>query len=98
MRVRNSLPKLGLALWHVKCALYYGLAYVWRRSLWRTTFIGITGSVGKTTAKECLAAILSARFATAKTWANQNDFSGVPLSILRVRPWHRFAILEVAAS
>ena len=98
MRVRNNLRKLGLARWHVKCALYYGAAYLWRRVLWRTTFIGITGSVGKTTAKECLAAILSSHFATAKTVANQNDFSGVPLSILGVRPWHRFAVLEVAAS
>ena len=85
-------------LWETKCFLMYIAAYAWRRLLFRTTFIAITGSVGKTTAKECLAAILSSHFPTANTWANQNDDSGVPRSILRVRPWHRFAVLEVAAN
>jgi UDP-N-acetylmuramoyl-tripeptide--D-alanyl-D-alanine ligase len=74
----------------------YALAYVWRRLLFRTTFIAITGSVGKTTTKECVAAILSGRFATAKTRHNHNDRLGVPRTILQVRPWHRFAVLEVA--
>ena len=73
----------------------YVLAYVWRRLLWRTTFIAITGSVGKTTTKECLFAILRAHSRTAKTLNNQNDYAGVPASILRVRPWHRFAVIEV---
>lgn len=73
----------------------YVLAYIWRRLLFRTTFIAITGSVGKTTAKELTAAILSAYFPTAKTLYNQNDFYGVPRTILRVRPWHRFAVVEV---
>jgi UDP-N-acetylmuramoyl-tripeptide--D-alanyl-D-alanine ligase len=76
----------------------YLAAYLWRRLLFRTTFIAITGSVGKTTAKECLAAALASRFPTAKSLANQNDYSGVPRSVLRVRPWHRFAVLEVAAN
>ena len=75
--------------------LLYVLAYMWRRLLWRTTFVAITGSVGKTTTKECLAAIFSAHFRTAKTLNNQNDYSGVPRTILRVRPWHRFAVVEV---
>ena len=76
----------------------YAAAYVWRRLLLRTTFIAITGSVGKTTTKECIAAILSAYFPTAKTLRNQNDRYGVPRTILRVRPWHRFAVLEVATN
>lgn len=75
--------------------LLYRSAYVWRRLLFRTTFIAITGSVGKTTTKECVAAILSAHFATAKTLNNQNDSRGVPRTILRVRPWHRFAVVEI---
>ena len=73
----------------------YPMAMVWRTLLFRTTFIAVTGSVGKTTAKECLAAILSSRFPTAKTSLNQNDGYGVPRTILRVRPWHRFAVVEV---
>src|SRR6185503_1680030 len=72
------------------------LARLWRPLLFRTTFIGITGSVGKSTCKECLAAILSAQFPTAKTLFNQNEHDGVPRTILRVRPWHRFAVVEVA--
>lgn len=78
--------------------LEWALAYVWRRLLLRTTFVAITGSVGKTTAKECTAAILGARFPTAKTLVNHNDRYGVPRTILRVRPWHRFAVLEVATN
>lgn len=76
----------------------YLAAYLWRRLLFRTTFIAITGSTGKTTAKECLAAALASRFPTARTFANQNDYSGVPRTLLRVRPWHRFAVIEVATS
>ena len=73
----------------------YPMAFVWRTLLVRTTFIAITGSVGKTTAKECLAAILSARVPTGKTSLNQDDRYGVPRTILRIRPWHRFAVVEV---
>jgi UDP-N-acetylmuramoyl-tripeptide--D-alanyl-D-alanine ligase len=75
--------------------LYHPLAFVWRRMLFRTTFIAVTGSLGKTTAKECLAAILSTAQPTFKTHLNQNDRFGVPRNILRIRPWHRFAVLEL---
>src|SRR3990170_116263 len=73
----------------------YLLAYIWRSVLFRTTFIAITGSVGKTTTKECIASIFSSNFRTAKTLSNQNDHYGVSRTILRVRPWHRFAIVEI---
>ncbi|HEY7535414.1 MAG TPA: Mur ligase family protein, partial [Thermodesulfobacteriota bacterium] len=73
----------------------YLIAYLWRCLLFRTTFIAITGSIGKTTTKECIAAIFSAHFPTEKTHGNQNDSYGVPRTILRVRPWHRFAIVEI---
>jgi len=87
-----------MGLWHVKVALMCAAAFLWRRLLVRTTFIAITGSVGKTSTKEMLAAMLATRFPTVKTYANQNDYSGVPRSLLRVRPWHRFAVVEVAAN
>lgn len=74
------------------------VAFVWRRLLVRTTFIAITGSLGKTTAKECLATILASRFPTAKSNRNRNSGLGVCVSILRVRPWHRFAVLELAGA
>ncbi len=78
--------------------LLLAAAWLWRRLLFRTTFIAITGSVGKTTAKELLAAILEQHGRTYKTIANQNGPKFVALNILRVRPWHRYAVLEVATS
>lgn len=73
-------------------------AYVWRRLMWRTTFIAITGSLGKTTAKELMASILNAHARTYWTIGNQNGPHFVALNILRVRPWHRYAVLEVAGA
>jgi UDP-N-acetylmuramoyl-tripeptide--D-alanyl-D-alanine ligase len=61
----------------------------------RTTVIAITGSVGKTTCKDALAAILSTIAATHKTLHNQNDDAGVPRTLLGIRPWHRYAVVEV---
>lgn len=76
--------------------LIYAAAYLWRRLLFRTTFIAITGSLGKTTAKECLADVLAAQFPTARSYRNQNAGFVVYLNLLRVRPWHRFAVIELA--
>lgn len=78
--------------------LITGAAWLWRPMLRRTTWIGITGSVGKTTAKECLAAILSTQHPTACTFDTQNARHGVSRTILRVRPWHRYAVLEFGAA
>lgn len=88
---------LGPLLRGLRPVLYL-VAFVWRRLLFRTTFIAVTGSLGKTTTKELLAAILETRGRTARTWRNQNAGFMVALNVLRVRPWHRFAVLEVAAS
>lgn len=71
------------------------MAMVWRTLLAKTTFIAITGSLGKTTSKDCLAAILSAVAPTSKTKGNDNGRRGLPRTILRVRPWHRYAVVEV---
>ncbi len=76
----------------------FALAYVWRRLLPRTTVIAITGSLGKTTAKECLANVLSAEARTFRSYRNQNAPIAVALNILRIRPWHRYAVIEVAGA
>jgi len=87
---RRGLPAAAVAL---VLAL---AATIWRRLLWRTTVIAITGSDGKTTAKECLAAILEQRAPTLKTALNNNGRLEAPRTLLRVRPWrHRFAVIEV---
>jgi UDP-N-acetylmuramyl pentapeptide synthase len=53
----------------VLCAL----ALVWRRLLVGTTFVAITGSLGKTTAKECVAACLATRFRTIHPRSHYNS-------------------------
>lgn len=69
----------------------------WRSMLPNTKFVAVTGSLGKTTAKECLAAILSTRQSTFMSVGNQNAGTLLSLNLLRVRPWHRFAVIETAA-
>lgn len=61
-------------------------------------FIGVTGSVGKTTAKEMIAAVLSQRFHTLKTEKNFNNELGVPLTLFRLREGHEAAVVEMGIS
>ncbi|MDQ3291220.1 MAG: UDP-N-acetylmuramoyl-tripeptide--D-alanyl-D-alanine ligase [Bacteroidota bacterium] len=60
--------------------------------------IGITGSNGKTTTKELINAVLSQRFNTVYTQGNLNNHIGVPLTILRIKPEHQIAIIEMGAN
>lgn len=74
-------------------------AHVWRKALTRPTFIAITGSLGKTTAKACLVAILRSRgrrrvFASLR---GQNAGALISLNVFRTRPWHSLAVFEMAA-
>src|SRR5579883_3281342 len=62
-----------------------------------TTFIGITGSNGKTSTKEATAAVLSQQGPTLKTFASYNNEVGYPLTLLRLEPEHRYAVLEMGA-
>lgn len=73
------------------------LATIWRRLLFRTTFVAVTGSVGKTTCKELLAAVLASRGSTLATTGTDNTAFLIAQTILRARPWHRFVVLEVGA-
>ena len=58
--------------------------------------VGVTGSVGKTTAKELIAAVLSRRYAVLKSEANLNTEIGIPLTLLNLRAEHQRAVLELA--
>lgn len=60
--------------------------------------VGITGSNGKTTVKEMVASILRAEGRVLATQGNYNNELGLPLSIFRLEPSHRFAVLELGAS
>jgi UDP-N-acetylmuramoyl-tripeptide--D-alanyl-D-alanine ligase len=62
-----------------------------------TTLIGITGSNGKTSTKEATAAVLSRQAPTLKTYASYNTEIGYPITLLRLEPQHRYAVLEMGA-
>jgi UDP-N-acetylmuramoyl-tripeptide--D-alanyl-D-alanine ligase len=57
--------------------------------------IGVTGSVGKTSTKEMLAAVLGQKYHVLKTEGNFNNEIGLPLTVFKLRPEHDIAILEM---
>src|SRR6266853_2304346 len=63
---------------------------------WHPMVIAVTGSTGKTSTKEAIAAILTSNFATFKSWQNYNDLLGLPLSLGRLEERHEYAVLELA--
>ena len=69
---------------------------------WRAAFagplVGVAGSNGKTTAKEMTAAILAQAGECLATRGNLNNHIGVPLTLLRLTPAHRFAVVEMGAN
>ena len=60
--------------------------------------VAITGSVGKTTTKDMTAELLAARGPVLRTEGNLNNQWGLPLTLLRLRPEHRAAVLEMGMS
>lgn len=60
--------------------------------------VGITGSVGKTSTKETIAAVLSTRYNTLKTQGNFNNEIGVPLTVFRLTEENQVAVLEMGIS
>ena len=62
-----------------------------------TIRIGITGSNGKTSTKDAVAAVLSHKAPTLKTYASYNHELGYPITLLRLEPQHRYAVLEMGA-
>lgn len=65
------------------------------RRQWGKRVVGVTGSAGKTTTKEAIAAALSARFHVLKSKGNLNNGYGLPLQLLRLEPEHEFAVIEL---
>jgi len=78
--------------------LLFCLAFLWRRVLLNTRFVLVTGSLGKTTTKELLGQILAQHHSTFRSVRTQNAQRLLLLNVLRVRPWHRFAIIEAGTA
>ncbi|MBD2232307.1 UDP-N-acetylmuramoyl-tripeptide--D-alanyl-D-alanine ligase [Phormidium tenue FACHB-1052] len=73
---------------------YQALGHWWRTQQ-QASIVAITGSVGKTTTKELIAAALGTQGAVHKTQANYNNDIGVPKTLLQLQPEHAFGVIEM---
>jgi UDP-N-acetylmuramoyl-tripeptide--D-alanyl-D-alanine ligase len=88
-----NLPPVGLRVDDTLKAMQTLAAY-WRNRL-DLRVIGVTGSVGKTTTKELIAAVLGTRYRTFKSEGNHNNEIGLPLMLLKLTEAHQRAVLEM---
>ena len=65
------------------------------RMQFKMPVVGITGSVGKTSTKEIIAAVLSGKWQVHKTEGNFNNEIGLPLTLFNLRPRHEAAVIEM---
>ncbi|MBR3942541.1 MAG: UDP-N-acetylmuramoyl-tripeptide--D-alanyl-D-alanine ligase [Clostridia bacterium] len=83
--VEDTLKALG------DIAAYY-------RSRFNIPFVGITGSVGKTTTKDMIACVLASKYDLLKTKGNFNNQIGLPLTLLRLEKNHEIGVTEMGMS
>jgi len=62
------------------------------------TVVAITGSNGKTTTRQMMVAVVARKFNTLSTTGNYNNQIGVPLTLLRLAPEHRWAVVELGSN
>ncbi len=75
-----------------------GLLAAHHRRRWGRTVVAVTGSAGKTTTKDLIAAVLSGKGPVLKNEGTQNNQIGVPLTLLRLSARHRIAVLELGTN
>lgn len=93
-RVATGLPQIVVKDSRLALA---ELAGYWRQQL-PVKIVGVTGSNGKTTVKEMIAAILAIKGNTLFTKGNLNNDIGVPLTLLKLDHNHRYAVIEMGAN
>ncbi len=98
--IETSLPQIIVKDTRLALA---ELAGEWRKSVNKMNgsslaVIGVTGSNGKTTVKEMLAAILAINDPVLFTHGNLNNDIGVPLTLLELEDQHRYAVIEMGAN
>jgi len=100
--VSDYQPGIDLPQWCVPdTRIALGQIALFNRELFRGGVIAITGNSGKTTVKEMLGSVLSQAFGSDSvliTAGNFNNDIGVPLTLLRLSPEHRFAVIELGAN
>ncbi|MEO1070334.1 MAG: UDP-N-acetylmuramoyl-tripeptide--D-alanyl-D-alanine ligase [Cyanobacteria bacterium J06638_6] len=96
-----AVVEQGKCLAHLPClpvvdtlVAYQALGHWWRTQQ-RAAIVAITGSVGKTTTKELIAAALSTQGKVHKTQANYNNDIGVAKTLLQLQPSHDFGVVEM---
>lgn len=95
----QAAPPLPLVVVDEPVAALQRLAGSWRDRLGDgLTVVGITGSVGKTSTKEVVAAVLGERFATYRSPGNLNNEIGLPLSLLEIAAGTEVAVLEMGGA
>lgn len=93
-QINTDLPQIVVKDSHLALA---ELAGFWRKQL-AVKVVGVTGSNGKTTVKEMIAAILATQGETLFTQGNLNNDIGVPLTLLKLNASHRYAVIEMGAN
>ncbi len=73
------------------------MAHVWRKQF-DIPIVGLTGSCGKTTTKDMIASILSEKGLTLAPEGTFNNAYGVPLTLLKLRPEHKYAVIEMGTN
>ncbi|MEL6494996.1 MAG: UDP-N-acetylmuramoyl-tripeptide--D-alanyl-D-alanine ligase [Cyanobacteria bacterium J06623_7] len=95
--VQHQIPSITTPQFIVKDTLQaYQQIARWWRDRFEIPVIGVTGSVGKTSTKELISAVLSTQGQVLKTEANFNNEIGVPKTLLQITSKHSYAVVEMA--
>jgi len=91
---QEELPNFPLLRVDDTLKAYQSIARWWRDQF-SIPIVAVTGSVGKTTVKELISAVLSTRGNVLKTQYNYNNEIGVPKTLLELSPTHNYAVIEM---